>query len=140
MNSLTFPSTGVPYLGAVTINAAPPAGQPFAGDSYITGPDWGAYGYEPGDEITISGATNVNPRHRLHRRGHRRGQPLSHSGSTIQCAHHQGNDADVTVACTGFTPEIEAYTLSLNVTGTGELDLRCNSSDEPAGPPPKMAT
>ena len=59
VNSLAFASTGVPYLGAVTINAAPPAGQPFAGDPYITGPDWGAYGYAPGDEITINNATNV---------------------------------------------------------------------------------
>jgi hypothetical protein len=54
VNSLTFNSTGVPYLGSVTIHVGPPSGQPFAGDPYITGPDWGSYGYAPGDTITIS--------------------------------------------------------------------------------------
>jgi hypothetical protein len=61
VNSVNFPSTGVQYLGAVTMNAAPPTGQPFAGDTYITGPDWGAYGYAVGDQITINGATKVTP-------------------------------------------------------------------------------
>ena len=60
-SSLAFATRGVPYLGSLTINAAPPLGQPFAGDSYLTGPDWGNYGYEPGDTITISGANKVDP-------------------------------------------------------------------------------
>ena len=55
VNSLTFPTTGVPYQGTMTIHAPIPAGQPFAGDAYITGPDWGriwlrarrpGYGYQ----------------------------------------------------------------------------------------------
>ena len=120
VNSLTFPSTGVPYLGAVTLNATPPAGQPFAGDTSITGPDWGAYGYEPGDQITISGATNVPT------------TPYSVAGivgdnlyvtpalPSSALPPNQVNDSDVTVACAGFTPELEAYALSLNVTGTGK--------------------
>ena len=120
VNSLTFPSTGVPYLGAVTLNAAPPAGQPFAGDTYITGPDWGAYGYAPGDQITISGATNVSPTtdytvaaivgDNLY---------LTPALPSNALPPNEVNDADVTVACTGFTPELEGYTLSLNVTGPG---------------------
>ena len=56
VNSLQFQSTGVPFLGSVTIHDGPPSGQPFAGDPYITGPDWGSYGYAPGDTINILNA------------------------------------------------------------------------------------
>jgi hypothetical protein len=58
-NSLTFQSTAVPYLGSVTVNAGPPAGQPFAGLSDLTGPDWGSYGYAPNDFITLSNGANT---------------------------------------------------------------------------------
>jgi hypothetical protein len=58
VNSLTYQSTGMPYQGAVTINTAPSAGQPFAGDPYITGPDWAAYGYTPGEMISITFNSN----------------------------------------------------------------------------------
>ena len=128
MNSLTFPSTGVPYLGAVTLNAAPPAGQPFAGDTSITGPDWGAYGYAPGDQITISGATNVPTTHysvagivgdNLYV------TPALPSGAL---SPNQVNDADVTVACTGFTPELEAACFEPERDRNREVDLRRNSS------------
>ena len=54
VNSLQLQTTGIPFLGNVTINAAPPAGQPYANDPYVTGPDWGVYGYQPGDTVTIS--------------------------------------------------------------------------------------
>jgi hypothetical protein len=54
VNSLQMQPTAVPYLGNVTIHATPPAPQPYAGYPYLTGPDWGAYGYQPGDTVTIS--------------------------------------------------------------------------------------
>jgi hypothetical protein len=53
-NSLQMQPTAVPYLGNVAIHAAPPAGQPYSGYPYLTGPNWGAYGYQPGDTVTIS--------------------------------------------------------------------------------------
>jgi hypothetical protein len=117
VNSLAFAQTGVPYLGSVKIHDGPPAGQPFAGDPYITGPDWGAYGYAPGDEITLSittaGSTiSVGPYvidtvigHNLYL------DSSSNVGS--------GNFADVTVQCTGFTPQIQASSVTLDVTGAG---------------------
>ena len=120
VNSLIFPSTGVPYLGAITPNAAPATGQPFAGYTYITGPDWGVYGYSPGDEITINGATGVSPM----------------TDYTVQAIVGDNlyltpalpssalpptaiTDGDVTVAPANFTPELEGSSLSLNVTGQG---------------------
>ncbi len=59
VNSLTFRTTGVPYKGTMTIHAPIPTGQPFAGDAYITGPDWGAYGYAPGDQVTVTDSSKV---------------------------------------------------------------------------------
>ncbi len=115
-SSLAFATRGVPYLGSLTINAAPPLGQPFAGDSYLTGPDWGNYGYEPGDTITISGANKVDPT----------------TAFTIEAivgdnlylntalpSNELGNDTDVTVATPPTTPELEGTTLDLHASGPG---------------------
>ncbi len=121
MNSLTFTSTGMPYLGAITPNAAPPAGQPFAGDTYITGPDWGAYGYAPGDEITISNATNVSSTTDY--------SVAAIIGDNLYLTpalpsnaippNATVSDGDVTVAPANFTPELEGTLLNLIVTGPG---------------------
>ncbi len=123
-NSLTFRSTGVPYLGSVTLNDGPPAGQPFAGDPYITGPDWGSYGYAPGDSIKImnagalsSGPYTVAPGGII---GHNMylEDPTNKIG-TLNGANLSGSFTYVTVQCSGFTPEIQAGEVDLNVTGAG---------------------
>ena len=56
VNSLIVPTTGVPYEGSVTINAAPAANQPYAGDVYLTGPNWGTYFYAIGQQVQFSDA------------------------------------------------------------------------------------
>jgi hypothetical protein len=128
VNSMTFPSTGVPYLGPVTINTPPPQNQPFAGDTYITGPDWGAYGYAPGDEITIANANNVTPAPTTYTVEAIVGDNLYLNSALPSDA--AGNDSAVTVACAGFNADIQttgpAPSLTLDVTGPGALDLRCN--------------
>jgi len=128
VNSLTFDSTGVPYLGGVTIHAGPPTGQPFAGNPYITGPDWGTYGYAPGDTITISNSSG-NPAvtgtatsftvaaivgKNLYLNSSYGAQFNTFLGTNLS-----KNLTSVTVACTGFTPQIQASVVSLNVTGAG---------------------
>ena len=127
MNSLTFASTGVPYLGNVKILDGPPSGQPFAGDPYITGPDWGTYGYAPGDTITISNAGSLSsgtpmPTYTV---AAIVGQNLYLDSSynsqftTYLQPNLSENLTDVTVQCSGFTPQIQATTLNLDVTGAG---------------------
>jgi hypothetical protein len=130
VNSLTFPSTGVPYLGSVTVNDAPPSGQPFAGDPYITGPDWGSYGYAPGDKINILNATNSN--------GTLSSGPYTVAPGgiigdnlylddptniigTFNGTNLTGNFTNVTVRISpsSFTPEIQASSVTLDVTGAG---------------------
>ena len=127
VNSLTFASTGVPYLGSVSIHDAAPLGQPFAGDPYITGPDWGTYGYAPGDTITISNAGTLSS-----------GTPMPtytvdaivgdnlyldsmyNSQFTTYLQRNLSNDlTDVTVQCSGFTPQLQAVEETLDVTGAG---------------------
>ena len=127
VNSLTFASTGVPYLGSVSIHDAAPLGQPFAGDPYITGPDWGTYGYAPGDTITISNAGTLSS-----------GTPMPtytvdaivgdnlyldsmyNSQFTTYLQRNLSNDlTDVTVQCSGFTPQLQAVFETLDVTGAG---------------------
>ena len=127
VNSLTFASTGVPYLGSVSIHDAAPLGQPFAGDPYITGPDWGTYGYAPGDTITISNAGTLSS-----------GTPMPtytvdaivgdnlyldsmyNSQFTTYLQRNLSNDlTDVTVQCSGFTPQLQAVVETLDVTGAG---------------------
>ena len=137
VNSLTFASTGVPYLGAITLNAAPPAGQPFAGDTYITGPDWGTYGYAPGDQITITGATNVSPTtdytveaivgDNLY---------LTPALPSNALPPNEVNDADVTVAPLTSLLKSKAK-FEPGRDRNGELDLRCNCSGGSVGLHPK---
>ncbi len=115
-NSLTVQSTGVPYMGGVTINAAPQLKQPFAGEQYITGPDWGSYDYQPGDTITVSNANGVSSSTDY--------TVASIAGDRLYLISSQtiatGTDPDVTVACANFTPEIAAANrLFLYVTGQG---------------------
>ena len=60
VNSLIFSTMGVDYQGSATINAPPATGQPFAGYQYITGPEWGTYGYKAGDNIIYSVDNSAN--------------------------------------------------------------------------------
>ena len=121
-SSLTFLSTGVPYQGAVTISGPVPTGQPFAGDFYITGPNWAAYGYARGDLLTIDNASNSNASI-SNTATFVVDQPVGdilyiQASSSIQAAD-DGNDADVIVTCADFNPGIQAVSLTMNVTGQG---------------------
>ena len=106
----------MPYLGTVTLNAGPPSGQPFAGDPYITGPDWGTYGYcaERYDYHLESAAPSwfqsLAP---VHRRRHRRAQPVPRFHFQFQFTTFLGPNlskslTNVTVECSGFTPQLQA--------------------------------
>jgi len=46
-DSMNFTTTGVTYLGSITVNPAAATGQPYAGDQSLVGPDWGSLGYAP---------------------------------------------------------------------------------------------
>ena len=81
----------------------------------------GADSYEPGDEITISGATNVNSSTDYTVQGIV-GDNLYLSPALPSNAippNATVNDDDVTVAPANFTPEVEAVNLTLTVTGAG---------------------
>jgi hypothetical protein len=54
-DSMNFTTTGVTYLGSITVNPAAATGQPYAGDQSLVGPDWGSLGYAPDNP------TNYNP-------------------------------------------------------------------------------
>jgi hypothetical protein len=133
VNSLTFPSTGVPYLGAVTMNAAPPTGQPFAGDTYITGPDWGAYGYAVGDQITINGATKVptTPYAVAAIVGDNLYVTPALPPAALPSTGAQVNDANVTVACANFTPAIQGSYAGVDLTVTGPGSSISGAIQEP---------
>lgn len=60
VNSLIFSTMGLAYQGSATINAAPATGQPFENCQYITGPEWGTYGYKAGDNIIYSVDNSAN--------------------------------------------------------------------------------
>ena len=129
VNSLTFAKTGVPYLGSVTLNDGPPPGQPFALDPYITGPDWGTYGYAPGDTITIANAGTLPSKPASPAVGYTVDAIVGNNlylDSSVHAAVAAANGAntsgtfsDVTVQCSGFTPEIQSPSVTLNVTGAG---------------------
>jgi hypothetical protein len=111
-DGLTVQSTGVPYLGGVTINAAPQPFQPYAEEQYITGPDWASYGYEPGDIITLQDSNGTNNY-----------TVANIAGDNLYLISSQniptGTYSDVTVSCQS-TPEITALRgLTLKATGTG---------------------
>jgi hypothetical protein len=115
-NSLTVQSTGAPYLGSVTINAAPLANQPYAGDSYLTGPDWGAYFYAPGQVVSFTDANGTA----------QSGTVAAIVGDNLylvmSASPATGTNANDTVQCTGFTPQVSVKNLlSLNVTGQGSI-------------------
>ncbi len=134
-NSLAVQSTGVPYMGGVTINAAPQKGLPFAGEQYITGPDWGSYGYQPGDTITVSNASNVSSSTDY--------TVANIVGDNLYLISEQqspkaptfatdalGTDPDVTVACANFTPEIVAVN-KLDLIATGEVSTISGAIETP---------
>jgi hypothetical protein len=116
-NSLTFQSTGLTYIGALGINAAQPAGQPYAGDPSLTGPNWAAYGYAPGDLIdlfniagsdlhlgVIDGIVGDN----LY---------LSPNADYPITSADTGQFSDYSVSVYGYTPQIQSSNVTLNVTG-----------------------
>jgi len=59
VSSILLNTTGLPFLGSITVNSPAAAGQPFAGDGSLVGPDWGSLGYAAGQSIQIS-LTNNN--------------------------------------------------------------------------------
>jgi hypothetical protein len=132
VNSLNFAQTGVPYLGSVTINVGPPSTQPdgspspqpFAGDPYITGPDWGSYGYAPGDAISLEKSGAVQPA------GPYTVAAIVGDNMYLDSTYNSlftdvlkpnlsENITDFIVQCSGFTPQLQASNLSLHVTGAG---------------------
>ena len=133
-NSMTFATTGMPYLGAVTVNAAPPTGLPFAGDQSITATDWGALGYVPGGSIefatpagatatvyTVAGVVGDNM--------------YLDPGSPIA----PGSYPNASVGAGSFTPQIAAYNLTLAVsqstsTITGAINTIFDGHYEGTGP------
>ena len=56
-DSLNFTTTGVTYLGSITVNPAAAAGQPYAGDQSLVGPDWGSLGYAPDNPTNYNSST-----------------------------------------------------------------------------------
>ena len=58
VDSIALNTTGLPYLGSITVNGPAAAGQPFAGDGSLVGPDWGSLGYAAGQSIKISLTNN----------------------------------------------------------------------------------
>ncbi len=128
-NSLTVQSTGVPYMGGLTIHAAPPTGQPFAGEQYITGPDWGSYGYQPGDTITLTNATGVTSTTK-YTVANIVGDNLYLISSQTFATSALGTDPDVTVACANFTPEIIA-SKTLDLSATGEVSTISGAIETP---------
>ena len=58
VDSILLNTTGLPYLGSITVNSPAAAGQPFAGDGSLVGPDWGSLGYAAGQSIQISLTNN----------------------------------------------------------------------------------
>ncbi len=121
VNSLAVASTGVPYLGSVTLNVGPPSGQPFAGQPYLTGPDWGTYGYAPGDTIAITGAGALTSGTISAIIGHNLYLNSSSNSTAISAdaPNTSKTFTNATVQCSGFTPEISATYLNLVVTGAG---------------------
>ena len=61
VSSINLNTTGLPFLGSITVNSAAGAGQPFAGDGSLVGPDWGSLGYAAGQSIQISLTGNTPP-------------------------------------------------------------------------------
>ena len=123
VSSLTLPQTGVPYLGSVTVNAGPPSGQPFAGDPYVTGPDWGSYGYAVNDKITLNN-TNTKTAAGPYTVEAIVGDNMYLSSGSLTTA--LGTDlsktlTNISVKCSGFTPDITSTIAELTVTGAGSI-------------------
>jgi hypothetical protein len=122
VNPLQLQTTAVPYEGAVTIHAAPPQGQPFAGDPYLTGPEWGQYYYQAGQAISFADASGtvqtwniaaVVGEHLY----------LAPSSTSPTSPPATGTVADDSVECVLFYPQITANSLTLNVSGQGNSIL-----------------
>jgi len=62
-DGMNFTTTGVKYLGSITVNPAAATGQPYAGGQSLVGPDWGSLGYAPDNPTNynpLTGATTNN--------------------------------------------------------------------------------
>ncbi len=118
VNGLDLLTTGVPYEGAVTINAAPSQGQPFAGDPYLTGPDWGTYFYAQNQDISFIDASGNAQFGTIAAVVGDRLYLTSLSVATESIA--TGIVSDEIVECASFFPQLYAGNrLTLNVTGPG---------------------
>ena len=133
VNSLTFASTGVPYLGSVSIHDAAPFGTTLCRRPIHHRTRLGhMHGYAlairlpsrtralcpsgtPMPTYTVDAIVGDN----LYL------DSMYNSQFTTYLQTNLSNDlTDVTVQCSGFTPQLQAVFETLDVTGRGEHDLR----------------
>lgn len=119
VESLNFNQTGLPYTGNLNINQPPSPGQPFANNQYISGPNWSNYGYAAGDAVTLtympsSGTTTTTAT--LTIVDIIENNMYFTTGTIIP----YGSQSNATInPSTTFTPQVNAETISLAVTGLG---------------------
>ena len=118
VEGLNFDQTGLAYTGNLNINQPPSTGQPFAGDQYISGPNWSNYGYAAGDAVTLtympsSGTTTTAT---LTIVDIIENNMYFTTGTTLP----YGSQSDATIKPSNtFIPQIQASSISLKVTGLG---------------------